>query len=159
MTPAEMRALDARVAEEVMGWTDVSWWSTHLVDGWPAAGVRWMHTVESDVRSMLGGEVTPARPVEILLPDTEGDMPWVGGKLPGRSYDGVPEFTTDIAAAFTVVEKMREDGWCFVDLTSYGDCTWRATFDTGSDSASASDVAPTLPLAICRAALRAKEEG
>ena len=75
----------------------------------------------------------------------------------------LPHFTTDIAAAWTVVEKMQADGWWatatyrtdggptedaewFVELREI-EGPWRESL--------AHD--PTLPLAIVLAALRAKE--
>lgn len=79
------------------------------------------------------------------------------GRKDGTS-ECLPHYSTDIAAAWEVVEKLRlsvlqfEDGW-FADprLESYREHFWGAL---GAD-----DFSATAPLAICRAALEAVGHG
>lgn len=87
-------------------------------------------------------------------------MEWAGGN-PIRDYDGrrpwPPPYSTDIKAAWEVVEKMRELGWCFM-LRQWPDgTTWAVlephtpvTLAIGHDAK-----AENAPLAVCRAALAA----
>lgn len=85
-----------------------------------------------------------------------------GQRLWPARYTG-PEYSTDIAAAWQVVEKMRTDGWRFDLYDSFAG--WRATFgrpggiDRGENMwvLRASDRHETAPEAICRAALAALE--
>lgn len=94
---------------------------------------------------------------------------FVSGPIINDAYPvAVPNYSTDIAAAWQVVEKMREIA-CQVDVTSHGEhevvlahgvvCYihgfnedfWRE----GMLDADYSAVADTAPMAICLAALRA----
>jgi hypothetical protein len=59
-----------------------------------------------------------------------------------------PAFSTDIAAAWRVVEKMKECHWFL--LTDRIDTKWYAAF-----SDKAKSIESSAPLAICRAALKA----
>jgi len=65
----------------------------------------------------------------------------------------VARYSTDIAAAWQVVEKMRERGW-FLNLHEEGALSqqWVCVFDDDAFD-SGEFLAPTAPLAICRAAL------
>lgn len=86
------------------------------------------------------------------------------------SQNGTPDYSTDIAAAWTVVEKMREHGWHYFDLEQYRhtvgtEYEWIACI--GGEHHESVDPdnhheyfcieAKTAPLAICRAALSALE--
>lgn len=80
-----------------------------------------------------------------------------------RKADGwmvpLPPFTTDIAAAWQVVERMRELGWYYgvSGSISIGEI---AMFRVLGDAALVrSGTASTAPEAICRAALAALETG
>lgn len=70
----------------------------------------------------------------------------------------VPHFSTDIAAAWQVVEKLN----CLQFLLSRENCAgvrFDASFYNQLDTGDiVTETADTLPLAICRAALRAKLE-
>lgn len=72
--------------------------------------------------------------------------------------EDVPEYSTDIAAAWDVVEAWKGDGsLCEIVLSrceSHVSTGWRARF--GESEASWEADAPTAPLAICLAALKAK---
>lgn len=76
--------LDALVAERVMG-LSLSWWSLHDLPD--QSGEEWQ-------------------------PNADGDIPrrLVGGPL----SSGVPPYSTDIGAAWTVAERLTADGWRFV---------------------------------------------
>jgi len=78
----------------------------------------------------------------------------------GSSKLAVPPYSTDIAAAWDVVEKLQESGFCFFIETrgKLSQCSVEvfltgkpsAVFDTGEV------FADTVPMAICLAALKAK---
>lgn len=71
----------------------------------------------------------------------------------------LPAFSTDIAAAWEVVEKLGRDGWWqrlerdWVDAEAPWECYLMPSESLNLDNASAR--ADTAPLAICLAALRA----
>lgn len=69
-----------------------------------------------------------------------------------------PRYSTDITAAMTVVEKMRERGWSFACTLYEGKLPY-ASFCKRTAASSRNAEANTLPLAICRAALSAVSEG
>ena len=77
-----------------------------------------------------------------------------------------PRYSTDIAAAFEIVEKLREsDHWCCLDLHSNYSYAWEFILRVDEDhdpeaphggrKVSARGIAETAPLAICKAALKA----
>lgn len=105
------RALDAEVAERVMGW-------------------RW-----------------------------DGEM-WHTPRIQGVAGHGIklPPFSSDIALAFQVVEKMRSRG-CSVDIAICGhECNgkeYSVEFSDDNDGRQWRADEATMPLAICRAALAA----
>lgn len=72
----------------------------------------------------------------------------------------VPAYSTDIAAAMLVVERLMGQSWAF-DVTTWDveqTDVYRVTFGRAFYPLARMN-APTLPLAICRAALAAKQEG
>lgn len=89
---------------------------------------------------------------------------WYLGK---KTWNECPKFSTSIAAAWLVVEKMQELGWghCSIDRCFWGnetsndrdDWAWTVTFHSDEDpnNIKVLDSAETAPLAICRAALAA----
>lgn len=99
------RELDARIAEHVMGWTDVR------------LAFDWM------------------------------------GTAPGKNWrEVVPPYSTDISAAWLVVQKLGARG--FMMHKSIVGNYWRARFDVPVVALEEPYVlAETAPLAICRAAL------
>lgn len=116
------RDLDSLVAEKVMGRT----WDETLcrVCGWP---------IVPDGETGCWSSNCSMRP----LPLSHADAP--------RPY------SIDPAAAWQVVERMREDGWqCVISSRADG---WYVLFERGHDSIDAE--ADTMPLAVCRAALAA----
>lgn len=144
------RAIDVLVAEKVMGW---KWHRCHEKNP-EGETVYWF----TDHEPPEWWE----RPTEVESPPPEHR----GSVL--RVFIGPPPYSTDIAAAWQVVEKMREIA-CQVDVTSHGEhevvlahgvvCYihgfnedfWRE----GMLDADYSAVADTAPMAICLAALRA----
>ena len=66
----------------------------------------------------------------------------------------IPYYSTDIAAAWEVVEKLKDDGYT-VQLWSYsGSCCYGCAIARPTDGFQTPPLAPpTMPLAICRAAL------
>lgn len=131
------RETDALVAEQVMG-LRVSAWSIHLVDS-PA------DLAEKEWRP---GLFPPDDfPTEVLMADMDGDCPR-REMLTEDGWAGIPRYSTDIAAAWEVVEKLRH----LDPILSTDRCEWECGFGEGPTGHSA--YAPTAPLAICRAALR-----
>ena len=63
-------------------------------------------------------------------------------------------YSTEIAAAFVVVEKMRANGWSFACTLYEGELPY-ASFCRKTVATSRKAEASTLPEAICRAALKA----
>lgn len=124
------RDLDAAVAERVMGWTIAP------------EGNRW--------RVSATGEYINSWCVDSPnLADLDSD---VDDRLYGRY--AMPSYSTDIAAAMQVVEKMQERGFRIFIRDYEGVITWEVKFASvkgPSYEASGND----LPEAICRAALQA----
>lgn len=80
---------------------------------------------------------------------------------PNYSYDGLPKFSTDIAAAWAVVEKLERAGprhsyWWSLETKWRDDDSYVVRVFEGSVEI-ARGQAPTMPEAICRAALAAME--
>jgi len=116
------RERDALVAEKVFG-NKVSWFSLHV--------------------NSLGYEEN--------LPDKDGDCP-MQLMLADGEWSTIPKYTTDISAAWEVMEKMRKSG-CLVSVHNvFGG--YRSTVVPHEHDAFWGD-APTAPEAICLAALRA----
>ena len=124
------RELDALVAERVMGWVRCSAWQGANLGS--AGGFVGMNHGCEHAR----GTCFPA----------DDSVPW-------------PHFSTDIAAAWEVVEKMRKDGWGMtVDSLGFPGEEWRAWFqcDVSHDYLKMEiGEAATAPHAICLTALKA----
>ena len=135
------RELDAAVAEEVMGWSDVNGDEQHFM--------------------------APARRPSFGV--TSVPPPLTGVALHG-SRVRVPHYSTDIAAAWEVVERIGELGYGVVANTTgkVGEGQWRVAF-MGLDFQFFDEVhmpdpdkwawADTFPLAVCEAALKAVRAG
>jgi hypothetical protein len=132
------RELDGLIAEKLMGWFRVE---DHRINGISFGPALW--------HSDLGDPMNPS---------------------PGGF--GVPFYSTDISAAWEVVEKLRQENF-FLRITPTEE-GYRVTarsdeglplaidkktgdYDWNSKYSEAYADAPTAPLAICRAALRAVE--
>lgn len=76
-------------------------------------------------------------------------------KYMGRDYEVLPHYTTDIAAAFSVLEAMRREGYV-VRMDSDFDMYWGITLYNPKMAGASHANASSLPEAICLAALRAK---
>ena len=131
------RELDAKVATEVRGWR------------WPEDRCEWCGwTYDEDGIGCLPNDCSQ-RPMPKVKQSTD-----------------YPHYSTDIAAAMLVVEKLREMGYTTLRLSTGGNlgdrwqchCAdkWRQISREGDKDYFAN--ADTLPLAICLAALKAVEE-
>ena len=124
------RELDALVAERVMDW-------------------RWLVSQVSGRRALFPPDHAP----EWFGRVADGSEP-----LTDQWDTRLPHYSTDIAAAWQVVEKMRER-WPVVRLEVDVE-GWRVEIHTDEGTPSyyrpvAEDYADTWPLAICRVALKA----
>lgn len=93
---------------------------------------------------------------------SETSCKFCGGMRPDADYlkgnrciHAAPRYSIDIAAAMEVVEKMRGDKWSFA-CTLYEGLLPYASFCKRTAASSRNAIAPTLPEAICRAALMAE---
>lgn len=90
---------------------------------------------------------------------------WMGIPPDGRTYNAeVSYFSTDVAAAMQVVDKMFADGWA-VDMGRNihdvkGPDDWGAGFHGGNNRSGVyvEEYSESLPRAICMAALRVLEK-
>jgi hypothetical protein len=135
------RELDALIAERVMRWSDVG---------------------EKPMYALDGGDTLNGPPARLVQEGTA----WRGTR-PDGSEGFLPAYSSDIAAAWLVVEKLgmsvvcSEDGWYALKPEDIEHSTLRGTaFPTivlvGKEFAYP-EPADTAPLAICRAALLAVE--
>ena len=145
MTEAEFLALeprerDALVATEVMGWHEypAHLWGELWQDGWP-----FHRPCEQCHEVWVEEKEEPATPCE----------PYIS------------RYTTSIADAWQVVEKMREDrNWSFeIHRWSNKEAgrengLWASWFYPLVGSCAGCEAGDTAPLAICIAALKAKGE-
>jgi hypothetical protein len=103
---------------------------------------------------------------------TSGQTWWPEGERDGHcttNADGtggrfhLRHYSTDIAAAWQIIEHFQDAGWlvqlrCESDRDNYAADFFRFRDDAPDDETG--DVfAPTMPLAICRAALAATDDG
>lgn len=118
------RELDALIAEKVMGW--------EMVD---ATIYRWWGLV------MGPKEFSTIRAVALIPPgETEIQL--------------VPSYSTDIEAAWEVVESLQIKGYGFIlDNMEHFLGNWQAHFELNANAWA--EEANSAPLAICRAALKA----
>lgn len=126
------READAIVAEKVMGHT-VEWGKTWTLDDWSST---------DNCTEEHGPGIPRGQGMHIANPPRES----------------VPEYSTDIAAAWEVVEKVEATGrWLWL---SRGPGGWIAAFSAAENQAvplHAKASASTAPLAICLAALSITE--
>jgi hypothetical protein len=127
------RELDLAIAEKVMGWE----WRQFQ----PRYSNEWRRVLwESHIKN----------------PEF---LPWAGEEMEAIESSFVPHYSTNIEAAFQVAAKFR---WMNmgVGLGNEWFCTFRL-FDENGESVGNPDgyesYAPTLPLAICLAALKSVE--
>ena len=127
--------IDVKVAEVVMGWLEVG--CKHIPSGQPDAGTEFVPH---------GVPPVPPHPL-------------------AARRQTVPDYSSDISAAWLVVEKMRERGFTLSIHTDYivNDCLYEycciVWTNTGGRDFSFEIGAETAPLAICRAALAALKGG
>jgi hypothetical protein len=118
-------------------------------------GYRWRVSSHSGRRCVYPPDAFPTWMDTLAT----GDEPLVADWHPGWAR-WMPAYSTDIAAAWAVVEKMREAGWryCLIGYVSspLQECVFERKLGHDGDRFSAS--ADTMPLAICRASLLSLEE-
>ena len=136
-----MKNLDMLVAERVMGW---EWWNacgkSHICPPF----VKDYPTFRHELHFRRGKDGDP-EPIENYYSNY--------GNL------SIPRYSSNIAAAWEVVEKMRTNGWFFSLADSIELPDFIARFTTcppvGSPIPDHSAMNVSAPLAICLAALRA----
>jgi|CXWL01.1.fsa_nt_gi hypothetical protein len=123
------RPIDAMIAEHVMG-TEKYW------------AIRWGGSGYGDFPTYDKAVINALK----IFGDRRGAI------IP---YWDEPCYSTDISAAWLVVEKLRERGWK-IELFGRTDC-WCVLFEQGPNHTlqTAIEDADTAPLAICLAALKA----
>ncbi len=82
--------------------------------------------------------------------DNDGAFPTM--KTPDNKIVVPPSYSTDMNAAMEVVEKMREDGWCWFKVFAMPKAVWTASFSRSHDGKITANAA-TPAIAICLAAL------
>jgi hypothetical protein len=126
------RELEIKIAE-MMGWA------------WRHVGFYWDKGVEL--------YLVPPEGEKTIINTTSGSWEWCDDDPNRRVLFDMPQFSTDIGAAWDVVEHVREldhvTGFTLDDRGAYG---WAASFHYHGY---AGHIAETAPLAICRAALSA----
>lgn len=126
--PKPGRELDSLVAEKVMGF-------------------RWWRSSQTGRRAIFPDDKVQPWFKEVASGDESfcSDHDWA-----------VPHYSTDIAAAWTVVKKLGDDGWSMNLEWKGSDRSYANTAEVSfSRSFVAHAVADTAPLAICLAAIRA----
>jgi hypothetical protein len=140
----EDRELDQRVAIEIMGW---GWMTSAPAHTQVLPFKRWLVPPEEY------GDWGHVRPADLSLPEEE---PWWlddARRLPAE-LKRVPHFSTDITAAWPVVEKMERNGYEYeIHGKTRGYYVWFHRKYEGGRSAHPCE---TIPLAICLAALAAR---
>jgi len=150
LTDAEIDALtgqelDSAVAEFVMGWT----WVQHIAEiaERHIALAKKYDTTYDNPRFLVppppNTNSERDRWYTLFFIPAAPDAPYHGPK----GYDDVPDYSTDIAAAWRVVEKFDH-----YTITKYGDLYIQVEVEQLLNAVSRAD---TVPLAICRAALKA----
>lgn len=104
----------------------------------------------------------PGRELDALVAEKvmgypgDGNVWYVTGDY--ANPDSIPEYSTDIAAAWEVVEKMKHSSWSF-SIRSSDDCEAEFSLNDGKFLQNADTVGmgrgDTAPYAICLAALKA----
>lgn len=129
------RELDAEVAVKVMGW------SMYHYDKDYADNCYWM---------LMDGDCNPVAEIK----RTPAGFDTGERKTEAEAWADCPAFSTDIAAAWQVMERMVSRGWWpLVQLDDHAEkwiCQFQDQYGEGF-----SDEAKTAPEAICRAALAA----
>lgn len=132
-----MRKIDAMVAERVMGWSSVGIWDSYHKN---EAGEHVRDEPQPD-SSYVG--VGPNMIAEFKA------------GIRDATFGVIPAYSTDIAAAWEVIEKMRAKGWGYELFSMAGSTQHEATFghpsDRTKDAAAETD---SMPLSVCLAALR-----
>lgn len=135
------RELDAAVAERVMGWE----WFT-------AVNVNVLVPPEHHWRVQRSWRIPGKHGEE----DDIDSARFYDSRNGGKQAPVVPAYSTNIAAAWLVVEELTAHG-LRLSLDMFGGDPWWAEFADERWERGAQATAPTAPEAICRAALAAME--
>lgn len=92
---------------------------------------------------------TFTRPGALIPSDWRG---WSGDTPNGEREQLIPPYSTDIAAAWQVVERFSAK---WIDIVYRPDAGWWVTIDGRGHGNAGGAIEKTLPLAICLAALKA----
>lgn len=143
------RETDALIAERVMG--------LEIIDrAWPCGNEpecgEYEAALSRETDALIGWRTTP----DVIYKAHEYPTEWepLYKTQLGLWCKPVPHYTTDIAAAWLVVDAMRARGW---RVMIYDDMDDRVFIVQFGKAGRVSRNAPTAPLAICRAALAALE--
>lgn len=154
------RELDAMVAERVMGWKVVGY-----VDAWGECGPEEPMAEPGDHPAYVEECICEWVRQNNVEYGKDPEHGWIHGHS-WQCLAIVPEHSTSVAAAWEVVEKMRERGWQLHLQGPHGG--WRARFVWWGETIPVVGARPridphadadTAPLAICLAAIQAVEEG
>ena len=154
MNESELRAIDERIAVEVMGFRGVGFYGPTKPRGSHADQIL---CASAEKALALYRQHWPAA---VVRDHVEGRLSLSHWK-DGCGTLMLDEYSTDIYAAWAVVEKMRERGWQFNIFSPNSEGgEWEAEFSrpgpVHADELWANEVAAeTAPLAICGAALAA----
>jgi len=154
-----LREIDALVAVHIMGLRVLGKVHAYGVDGDWILRLKPIHDGESCHLQPVAQ--SPFWPVgEVPTTDDES----IGG-VPLSWVDVVPEYSTDPAAAWSVVKKMRADGWEYrmgdgdgfhtVEFGRHGTGCVHGQCEIGSGCRWANANEDAMPLAVCLAALKA----
>ena len=132
MTPAGLRAIDAQVAEKVMGHKLAT-----LAEYEAEARRVWAKQPSCLYFHGLGGFIAYEEAGAVHV------------------EPNVPAYSTDIAAAWRVVERLRERGWSVVVESHGKHREWTCWVQDDTENEPVMPDADTVQLAICLAALRA----
>lgn len=141
------KKIDAMVAEKVIGWR----WQTRLAD----FRVVWCFPpdrplLEADREKSVYGRTGPVGDFEFTELTAE-ERAWYSS---GKYHYQLPEYSTDISAAWAVVEKMKVYNWRG-SIEDFGN-RYRINFSKGPLWQAFNSVEHVyVPLGICLAALRA----
>lgn len=150
--------MDALIAERVMGWRPPS-------GGLPEG--RWESLPESNARSLA--KITGMRHVatkqEVTLEEWRSAFHWRDER--GGCWHGPAAYSTEIAAAWLVVEKLRPTHGFWIDGDGDNEDIYNLGYEVdfqhgmpGSPGFSkGTATSDSAPLAICRAALKAARKG
>ena len=157
MTQDELRKIDQDVAVKVMGWR---WWawSKKEREGYGHPFIeRIVRTLRPPTFNTSYWEEWAKEEGNVFrLADGTEQIERIQGTSDAMRSDPLPEFSSDMAAAATIVTEMRRQRWkCMMDVTQLG---YGVLFYGNGVTERRMEGDKSWPLAICKAALAAVEE-